>query len=104
MLQYAPSQLYSPTAQWLLRSINAFSHKRTKKTNPFISESSGQTEIPHCPDGFNHKQIPKEKSYKSRLCLLEGFFPVLADSHFRSAPYIIKLKSIKKKKRRYIIL
>lgn len=97
MLQHAPSQQYSPTAQWFLRSINAFSPKKTEETEPFIPEGSGQTQIPHLQDGFNHKQTPKEKSDKSELWLTEYFFPTLAESHFRSARYIIKLNSIFKK-------
>lgn len=97
MLQHAPSQQYSPTSQWFLRSKNAFSPKKTEETGPFIPESCGQTQIPHLQHGFNHKQTPKEKSYKSELWLTEYFFPTLADNHFRSALYIIKLNSIFKK-------
>lgn len=52
---YAPSQQYSPKEQLFLRSINAFSDKRTEETDPFIPENSGQTEIPHFQDRFNHK-------------------------------------------------
>lgn len=94
ILQHAPSQQYSSTAQWFLRSVNAFSPKKTEETEPFIPEGSGQTQIPHLQDGFNHKQTPKEKSDKSELWLTEYFFPTLAESHFRSALYIIKLNSI----------
>lgn len=59
MFQDAPSQQYSSTEWWFLRSVHALSHKRTQETNPLLPEISGQTEIIYLQGGYTQNKILK---------------------------------------------